>query len=280
MNNYSRDTLCELESCIDKLSQKIKDQILLAEAIIDLVIKRLSSLKDFVLRRGFSTQEEEIYFFKEIKPKFVSKLIYYNTIYKIEVKKPKGGKQALLEYINNEIFELKRFFDKNLDFYKYFRTGSTYLDHKYFIRGMHDIKLSLNSYYFEVDHNFSTSHDYKVAKIIANDMVQCYLEKQIYNIENNNGVKNLEINKANLKWTASKTDLIELIYALHVYEVFNNGDIDIKVIASHFEQMFNIELGDFYHTFLELRNRKKSSTKFLDLLREGLIKKIEEQDEK
>ena len=26
MNNYSRDTLCELESCIDKLAQKIEDQ--------------------------------------------------------------------------------------------------------------------------------------------------------------------------------------------------------------------------------------------------------------
>ncbi|SEM92029.1 RteC protein, partial [Chryseobacterium taichungense] len=30
----------------------------------------------------------------------------------------------------------------------------------------------LDTFYFEADHRFSTSHDYKVAKIIANDLIQ------------------------------------------------------------------------------------------------------------
>jgi hypothetical protein len=42
-------------------------------------------------------------------------------------------------------------------------------------------KLSLDTYYFEADHNFTTSHDYKVAKIIANDLIQVYLEDQLNN---------------------------------------------------------------------------------------------------
>ena len=57
---------------------------------------------------------------------------------------------------------------------------TTYLDYKYFVRGKHDIKLSLDTFYFEADHNFSTSHDYKVAKIIANDLIQVYLEDQLH----------------------------------------------------------------------------------------------------
>ena len=83
-----------------------------------------------------------------------------------------------------------------------------------------------------------------------------------------------------LKWTASKTALTELIYALYCHRVFNNGNTDIKLIARTFEDAFNIELGDFYHTFMELKARKINRTKFLDSLSKVLIKKMDEEDEK
>ncbi|MFT4204730.1 MAG: RteC domain-containing protein [Chitinophagaceae bacterium] len=57
--------------------------------------------------------------------------------------------------------------------------NSTHLGQKYLIRGKHDIKLHLDSYCFESDLSFSTSHDDKVAKIIANDSIQVYLEDQL-----------------------------------------------------------------------------------------------------
>lgn len=64
-------------------------------------------------------------------------------------------------------------------FYSYYRTNSTCLDHTYFVRGKYDIKLSLDTFYFETDHSFSTSQDYKVAKFIANDLIEDYLEDQL-----------------------------------------------------------------------------------------------------
>lgn len=82
-----------------------------------------------------------------------------------------------------------------------------------------------------------------------------------------------------MSWTISKTALTELIYALYSKSVFNNGNADIKQIAQSFEAFFNIDLGDFYHTYLELKNRKINRTKFIDSLREGLIQKMEEEDE-
>lgn len=154
-------------------------------------------------------------------------------------------------------------------------TNSAYLDHKYFVRGKHDIKLILDNYYFESDHSFSTSHDYKVAKIIANDLIQVYLEDQLCHNNQNKGIESTALN-----WTGSKVALIELIYALHSQGVFDNGNTDIKVIAQSFENILNINLGDFYHTYLELRSRKANRTKFLDALRDSLIKKMDEQDER
>lgn len=50
-----------------------------------------------------------------------------------------------------------------------------------FLRGNHDIKLCLDTGYFQSYLTFSTSHDYKVAKIISNDLVQVYIEVQLHN---------------------------------------------------------------------------------------------------
>ena len=80
---------------IEKLDSKIQDctvehngSILFFKVIIELILKELSEVKDIVLKKGFNNLEEEIHFFKKLKPLLLSKLIYYNAIYKIEAKKP------------------------------------------------------------------------------------------------------------------------------------------------------------------------------------------------
>ncbi|MCW4451177.1 RteC domain-containing protein [Kaistella sp. BT6-1-3] len=70
------------------------------------------------------------------------------------------------------------------------------------------------------------------------------------------------------------------VYSLHSQGSIDNGNADIKIIAKTFENMFNIDLGDFYHSYLELKGRKINRTKFLDSLRDALIKRMDEQDEK
>ena len=67
---------------------------------------------------------------------------------------------------------------------------------------------------------------------------------------------------------------------MHSEKVLNNGTSDIKETAEYFEKIFNIDLGDYYRTFLEIRMRKTNKTKFLNSLTDSLIKKMEEADEK
>lgn len=277
MHKFYKDKLRELDSRLDELKIEFDEPIQLSEMAVNLILNYLKDIKLYVLEKGFSEEKDEIHFFKKLKPSILSKLIYYNAVFKIETKKPYGGFKSIKKYLTNEQIRLRKFFDNNLEFYKYFRTDSTYLDNKYFLRGKHDIKLSLDTYYFESDHNFSTSHDYKVAKILANDLIQVYIEDQLASLHKINKPSTIQ---TSLNWTASKTSLIELIYALHYQGVFDNGNADVKLIAKYFESVFNIELGDFYHTYLELRNRKMSRTKFLDTLKESLIKKMDEQEEK
>lgn len=271
MEKLYNETLNRLEKVINELEIECDGSLHRIEAIIQFIIQCLSDVKEHVLQRGFKNIEEEIHFFKYQKPVIVARLIYYNAIYKIEMKKPNGTK-AIRKYLNEELRKLKRYFDNNLEFYKYYRTNNSFIDEKLFVRGKHNIKLSLDTVYFETDHRFSTSHDFKAAKIIANDLIQVYIEDQL---NNNNNKKSS--GKSSLNWTESKTALTELIYALHSQGAFGNADI--IVIAKTFESIFNISLGDFYHTFMELKARKINRTKFLDSLKESLLKKMDEEDE-
>ena len=82
-----------------------------------------------------------------------------------------------------------------------------------------------------------------------------------------------------LNWTGSKVALIELLYALHTEGVFNNGTSDLKDIAEYFENVFSIDLGQYHRAFLEIRMRKTDKTKFLNGMKEKLIRRMENTDE-
>jgi len=272
--------LNNLNEQLNFIDLEIDDQIKKCEQAITVILKSINELKKVATKTNFKSKSEEIQFFKEVKPLFTSKLIDFNLVYRIEMKKPNGGNKILKKYYNNELLKLKAFFDNELEFYQYYRSGSTYLDYKYFLRGEVDIKLALDSYYFESDMSFATSHDFKVATILANDLIELYLENQLLMLENNeNSEKSQRKPNVKLTWTGSKVALIELIYALHTEGVFNNGAADLKDIAEYFEHTFEIDLGQYRRVLLEIRARKSDRTKFLTTLNDSLQKRMENSDD-
>lgn len=281
----------EVDERVEQIERSELSEIAKSLQALDVLAAAFNQLKEFILAYTFKDEEEEIYFFKEIKPRLCSHLIYYRKIYNIEMNRPVGiDKQR--EYLNDRLNDINKYNCKRLDFIRYYRSGSSHRDALYFLRGKRDIEQYLETFYYELDPKFSTNYDFKVAKILANDMLQAYLILQIEFLYEK-GVRmsnicfqlnydqiNRPTNPKSLNWTGSKVALIELIYALHYQGVFNNGNADIRQIAEYFERTFHISLGNYYQTYLELRNRKMNPTKFLDTLREGLIRKMDEQDEK
>lgn len=280
MNPKIQQLLTALNEQLNFNDLEIDDPIIRCENAIDIINKSLEKLKVLFDKEKLKSQELEIHFFKNIKPKFTSKLIYYNLIYKIETKMPHGGDKIVKKYLNNELLRLKIFFDNNLDFYKYYRTGNNFLDYKYFVRGNFDIKLTLDSFYFEVDRSFSTSHDFKIAKILAHDLIQVYLEDKLLIIDKKEPKEKSQVNhKVKQTWTGSKVALTELLYALHAEGVFNNGTSDLKDVAEYFENVFDIDLGQYHRAFLEIRVRKSDPTKFINTLKETLLTRMANIDE-
>lgn len=191
--------------------------------------------QNFIISYPFASTEEEIHFFKELKPLLASKIIYYNTVYKIEVRFPSGSEEVQRDYLLSETDRISKSFQRNLAFYQYHRTKATYLDRQYFMRGKPDIQIIVDSFYYETDPQFSTSHDFKVAKILANELLEIYLTNRLHELERREQrkrVKNGFTGKV-LRWTGTKRALVELVYALHACGCLNKGTVDIKEIVAY-----------------------------------------------
>src|SRR5690606_3088888 len=116
-------------------------------------------------------------------------------------------------------------------------SGRTDLDHIYFRLGNINYHDGLSSFVFEIDPNFSTYYDNKVAQIIASEALYQYLLEK-FSLEQN---PETFIKQGDLKdvfWTGTKSALIELIYALFASGLISNGEITIKKLSIVFQVLF------------------------------------------
>lgn len=281
MEQFTNLYLDEIEKYLRKIERDEKNEITKSTRILKFLESKLGELKKFIVKYDFKSEEEEILFFKEIKPKIVSKLIYYMSVYKIEINRPKGSCSTIETYLLTELDLLKHFFDCNIEMYHYYRTGGTHFDKIYFLRNRDaDIPMNIACFYFECDVRFSTVYDYKIAKIMANDLLELYIKSQLIKLKENAKTEQEVhlVRKTVETWTASKTDLAELIYALDTAKCINHGNIKLKTLASYMEDVFNVCIGDIYRIYLEIRERKGNRTQFLDRLKDNLTERMIESD--
>lgn len=232
----------------------------------------LSTLKRAILGQGFRNDQDEIHFFKEIKPKILSKLIFYNKLYRIETFSPTYSNTLLENYYLKKIEQLSAEFKihaHKTDFYRYYKSERTDKDMEYFTLGNIDFNNGLSSIVFEIDPKFSTYYDYKIARILANEHLYEYLQAKILSIQTSCDYTGFQDNDS-LIWSESQNALIELIYALHVTGSINYGKGEIRKIAVFFQGVFGISLTDMHHAFHRMKTRSKSKTSFLDKLKESL----------
>lgn len=101
----------------------------------------------------------------------------------------------------------------------------------------------------------------------SNDLLQDYLMAKTNEVRIENLIDLDPKSEMSWKWTATKNELIELIYALYISGSLSNGKVGVRKITSLFQQLFQIQLGDTHHAFHRMKNRTGSRTLFLDNLK-------------
>lgn len=248
----------------------------LSRKCIYLCRKTLLKMRHLVVKKGFSSRAEEIHFFKVIKQPPLYNLLFYKKISYLEYNSSMRPKSKKIKYFKNELSNCNNFFLENIDFGQYREMKDTHLDKIYYTRKA-NLKPQLQLKSSEIyDLEFNTPKDILLAKFKTNDLVVQYIRARLDEIKHNDNYTTSL--KKSLKWTGTKVDLIELIYALHATSNVQAGQSDIQSIASVFEDIFDINLGNYYRKFIEIRSRKIERTKFIDTLKSSLIQRMESAD--
>eukprot|EP01035_Chromulina_nebulosa_P052052 gene52052-70946_t len=119
---------------LDNIRRNEADLLRMAAASVGAVKKSALTLREYVLDTGFDTEQEEMYFFRETKPRFYRHLIYFSKITQVELGRPSGGMRPLRKFLYREQDRLAYFFKKYKDLYRYLRSGASYMDRKFFLR--------------------------------------------------------------------------------------------------------------------------------------------------
>ena len=78
-----------------------------------------------------------------------------------------------------------------------------------------------------------------------------------------------------LKWTASKVLLMELIYSLYLIGFINQGKVELTELVLFFETNFDIKLNNHNNIIQDIKMRKINKYKLLDQLKEVLSNKLD-----
>lgn len=266
LNEFTNQLKERMETEIEAISADQADVLKRTSMLIRCVERHAGELKRFVVKYRFKSVGDEIAFFKQGKPEFMTHLFYFRSLFKIQLFELNNSNQQRLRFYQTRLRSVQQYLERHHEFYRYVLSGSDDCDTLYFTRkgAPHPTVV--------LDERFSTGYDDILSRTRSIEMTRSYILEAIRLIENPGS----DPKTSTLTWTGAKTDLVELIYALQASEVFNKGNAGVKQIASQFEGMFNVSLGNYYRVFQEIRLRKRGQTNFLDRIKHALENKMSE----
>ncbi len=278
MEVYIKTLLKDLESEIEHVKIENVNYVPVA---IKLIKSYVEQLKQFIEENEFKSNQEEIYYFKELKPQFCALHIYYMKIHEYQINTPIGSSAEKQAHIKEQLDKLTSDFTKNRSFYHYIINEETHLDEKYFLREHAKKNLSFESYSTDFDFRFCTGFDQLVARYFAIKKLEQFYQYELnlmVNPElirsNSQKIENTHYGpyygKNKLQWTESQSALTELIYALYESKTFNYRNTTVQEITQFFELAFDMKISNIHRSFSEIKNRKNGHLKFLD----GLVNRL------
>jgi hypothetical protein len=278
---------------IEKVASELKQKLSLNDEIESanplefynsenkIIENAIAELKEFIESHRFENNEEEIEFFKKIKPEMISFKIEQGLRYNLIINKPIGTNKGQARYFEEELKTFQSFLRLNAFHYQYFKNEYKELDHLYFIRNSGPLSIPIPETP-DSDDDFSTPMSYLFAKFMAYERIQYFIIKQISSLQTRDlaGTPNIPDENAELKWTGDIINLVELAYGIWLTGQMNNGNASLSQIVRWLETNLSVTIGIIQRRFAEIERRKRlSTTKFVDQMKNAILKKIESNNE-
>src|SRR5680860_1855700 len=275
-----KEPLSDFDNRLKEIQSQSSSPMGEAIAGIEICNTTLLDLRIAVGKHGFKNTDVEIDFFKNVKSRPLRFLIHYTEVRSCEMKMPKWGLRAKLEFIELEIDRINTFFEHHPDFRLYMENGAVENDRRYFTRKhLNDLPLSTSYGYFK-DPLFNTSHDGLWATIKGLALYGNYLTGLSAKLsaapKESSGPS--EKKDPPFRFTLSPTAAVEFIYAFKELRAFDHGTFDIRPFTDYFGEVFGIEIKDPYGLFAQITNRKTKRAKYIQMLLEAFLNSLDRRD--
>lgn len=272
---------------LQKLTSELNDRLISSKTIGDPLERfnavskdteeAMANLKTFIQANTFENNQDEIEFFKFIKPGILSHRVEEGLRYNLMVNRPIGTKEIQMKYFEEELSALQSLFRMNSFHYQYYKNRFSELDALFFLRNSGPLAVPLLDVMAEAETGFSTPVSYIFSKFIAYENTQYFILEQIAGLQNPESKVLVQVDpSANLKWTGEVINIVELAYGLWLTGQLNNGNASLNQIVRWLEANFEVSIGIVQRRFVEIAARKRlSTTKYIDQMRDQIQKKIE-----
>lgn len=227
----------------------------------------------------FKEKQEEIEFFKRLKPEIFSRLFFFKRMEGIisDCEGKKKGEQKKILILN--LYRIEDFIDHNEEAYNYYKEKRTDFDDKFFTRCTYlDIKHFSSIKCHEV---LFSVHDITYAKFMAYEEVRLFIIDKLYEIVESN-LPLLEdriwvSEDSGDHWTGTFRDFTQLVRGLYFTKSINDGKISQRKIFEGTKKLLSIKqsLEEFYKVSNQLKSRKKEEGCFFDKLKNAYYDNID-----
>ncbi len=259
----------EMLEQLEKINGSMHDSVGKLSVSLSLIRQTMISLREFIKVNSFIDEEQEIKFFKYVKPRFAAWQTYYIELHNIISSTPIGTDQMIKDYYINEIAITDRFFKINAFYFQYYLKDEHSKDRIYFLR-RNRTQFPPGSEIIVIESDFSTELDYLFSKFRAYEMLRDYIIKRVKFLhqESDRSRINELSDKMKRSWSGDKIELVEIAYGIYYTQRLNNGKAEISDIIDWLEESLNTDLSQAYRMFVDIRRRKTISyTKFIDEMR-------------
>jgi RteC protein len=178
MNEKYKKLLSDLNEDITHCKLKALPEDAEIECCFQISSNYWNRIKQEIATIVFASPDEEIDFYKNVKPKFISEIEYFGLVYHTIWFRPKDSFTELKNFWINEMNRLEKFIKDNTEFYEYYILGSSWNDASYFTAAQNEPE-KRSSEFFEQDKLMRSRPDYLVATIIALKKYKEYAIKEL-----------------------------------------------------------------------------------------------------
>ncbi|UOE47842.1 RteC domain-containing protein [Mucilaginibacter sp. SMC90] len=269
----------KLVSSLNALNFEADITLKLLNAALAVISSTVEDLRA-VIAISHPSGEEEVEFFKVIKPRVLAYQFFYTALFKLESGKPVGPPELIREYYHKKLLQGAAYFNEHRFYYDYYRFGSNDLDQYLFIRGA-SLPLIPFAELGPPDKSFSTLLDYTFARFISIEMLSDYISEKLGYSDNQklfNSNVHSEKKQRKMRWTGETVNLVEIAYGIWLTGQINNGSATITDIFYWLEDNLQVSIGKPHRRWLDISKRKRiSPTRFINQMEAEINNRIEKE---